>query len=59
MAGDVLVEQGRCAGVVGVVVGVDEVGHLVADAVCRRDLVDGALNVVADRRRGVEHHDAV
>ena len=58
-AGDVLVEQGRCAGVVGVVVRVDEVGDLVADAVCRRDLVDGPLDVVADRRGRVEQDDAV
>ena len=58
-AGDVLVEQRRRAGVVGVVVRVDEVSDLVADAVCRRDLVDGPLDVVADRGRRVEQHDAV
>src|ERR1700741_305668 len=38
---------------------VDEVLDLVADAVRRGDLVDRALDVVADRRRGVEHDDAV
>src|SRR6476469_1581225 len=32
---------------------------LVADAVGGCDLVDGALDVVADRRRRVEQHDAV
>ena len=58
-AGDVLVEQRGRAGVVGVVVRVDEVGDLVADAVGGGDLVDGALDVVADRRRRVEQHDAV
>ena len=58
-AGDVLVEEGRCAGVVGVVVRVDEMSDLVADAVGRRDLVDGPLDVAADRRRRVEQHDAV
>ena len=58
-AGDVLVEEERRATVVGMVVRVDEVGHLVADAVCRRDLVDGPLDVVADRRRRIEQDDAV
>src|SRR5919204_6728008 len=58
-ARDVLVEQRGRAGVVGVVVRVDEVCDLVADAVGGRDLVDGALDVVADRRRRVEQHDAV
>ena len=58
-AGDVLVEEERRAGVVGVVVRVDEVRDLVADAVRGGDLVDGALDVVADRRRRVEQHDAV
>ena len=58
-AGDVLVEQRGRAGVVGVVVGVDEVGDLVADAVGGGDLVHGALQVVADGRRRVEQDDAV
>ena len=59
-ADDVLVvEEGRRSAVVGVVVRVDEVGHLVADAVGRGDLVDGPPDVVADGRRGVEQHDAV
>ena len=58
-AGDVLVEQRGRAGVVGVVVRVDEVSDLVADAVGGRDFVDRPLDVVADRRRRVEHHDAV
>ena len=58
-AGDVLVEEGRRAGVVGVVVRVDEVRDLVADAVGRGDLVDGPLDVVADGRRRVEQDDAV
>jgi hypothetical protein len=58
-SGDVLVEQGGRACVVGVVVRVDEVGHLVADAVYRRDLVDRPLDVVADRRRRVEQDNAV
>jgi hypothetical protein len=45
--------------VVGVVVGVDEVGDGVADAVGGGDLVDGPLQVVADGRGRVEQHDAV
>jgi hypothetical protein len=57
-ARDVLVEEEGCAGMVGVVVRVDEVGDLVAHAVCRRDLVDGPLDVVADRRGRVEKDDA-
>jgi len=57
--GHVLVEQRRCADVVAVVVRVDEVVDLVADAVGSGDLVDRALDVVADRRRRVEQHDAV
>ena len=47
-AGHVLVEQRRRADVVGVVVGVDEVLDLVADAVRGGDLVDRALDVVPD-----------
>src|SRR6266550_2922878 len=58
-ARDVLVEEERRAGVVGVVMGVDEVLDLVADAVRSCDLVDGPLDVVADRRWRVEHDDAV
>ena len=58
-ARDVLVEQRGRADVVGVVVRVDEVLDLVADAVRGGDLVDRALDVVADRRRRVEHDDAV
>jgi hypothetical protein len=46
----VLVEEERRAGVVGVVVRVDEVVDLVADAVRGGDLVDRTLDVVADRR---------
>ena len=44
---------------VGVVMGVDEMVDLVADAVGGGDLVDGALDVVADRGRRVEQDDAV
>ena len=58
-AGDVLVEQERRAGVVGVVMRVDEVRDLVADAVRGGDLVDRPLDVVADGRRRVEQDDAV
>src|SRR5215211_88797 len=39
--------------------GVDEVRHLVADAVGGGDLVDGPLDVVADGRGGVEQDHAV
>ena len=58
-ARDVLVEQRGRAGVVGVVVRVDEVGDLVAHAVGGGDLVDGPLDVVADGGRRVEQDDAV
>src|SRR6266540_3297676 len=44
------------AEVVGVVVRVDDVGHLVGHAVGRRDLVDGALQVVPDGGGRVEQH---
>jgi hypothetical protein len=57
-AGHVLVEERSRADVVGVVVRVDEVGDLVAGAVRGRDLVDGAPDVVADRRRRVQQDDA-
>jgi hypothetical protein len=53
------VEQRGRAGVVGVVVGVDEVGDGVGDAVGGGDLVDGPLQVVADGRGGVEQDHAV
>ena len=58
-AGHVLVEQRRRTDVVGMVMRVDEVLDLVADAVRGGDLVDRALDVVPERRRGVEHDDAV
>jgi hypothetical protein len=45
--------------VVGVVVGVDQVRHSVADAVGGGDLVDRALQVVADGRGRVEQDHAV
>jgi hypothetical protein len=45
--------------VVRVMVGVDEVGDLVAHAVGFRDLVDRSLEVVPDARRGIEQDDAV
>jgi hypothetical protein len=38
---------------------VDEIVDLVADAVCGGDLVDGAPDVVPDRRRRVEQDDTV
>ena len=58
-ADDVVVEQEGRAGVVGVVVRVDEVGDLVGHAVGGGDLVDGPLDVVADGGRGVEQDHAV
>jgi hypothetical protein len=57
--GDVAVEQRGGAGVVGVVVRVDEVRDLVADAVGGGDLIHGALEVVTDGGRRVEQDDAV
>jgi hypothetical protein len=52
-------EQRRGAQVVGVVVRVDDVGHLVRHAAGRGDLVDGALQVVPDARGCVEQHHPV
>jgi hypothetical protein len=47
------------ADVVGLVVGVHQVGHLVGHAVVGADLVDGPLQVVPDGRGRVEQHHAV
>src|SRR6266550_7797412 len=58
-ARDVLAEQRRRATMIRVMVRVDEILHLVADAVGGGDLVYRALNVVADRRRCVEYHYAI
>jgi len=58
-ADHVPVEQRRRGGVVGVVVGVDQVGDPVGHAVGRGDLVDGPPQVAADGRRRVEQHHAV
>ena len=58
-ADDLVAEQRRRAPMIGVVVRVDEMRHLVADAVGGGDLVHRALNVVADCRRRVEQHNAV
>src|SRR5260370_24475089 len=58
-ANDVAVEQRGRAGVVGVVVGVDQVGHRVGHAVGGGDLVHGPPQVTADAGGRVEHHDAV
>jgi hypothetical protein len=58
-ADDAWVEQRGRAGVVVVVMGVDQVRHPVADAVGGGDLVDGPLQVVADGRGGVEQDHAV
>jgi hypothetical protein len=55
----VAAEQRRGAEVVGVVVGVDDVGHLAGHAVGGRDLVDGALQVVPDSGGRVEQHHPV
>ena len=54
-----LSKRERRAGVVGVVMRVDEVCDLAADAVRGGDLVDRPLNVVADGRGRVEQDDAV
>src|SRR5689334_4018290 len=58
-ADDVAAEQRGRAGVVGVVVGVDQVGDGVGRAVGGGDLVHGAAQVGADGRRRVEQHHAV
>ena len=55
---DVLEQRGGTA-VVGVVMGVDQVCHGVADALRGGDLVDGPPQVAADARRRVEQHHAV
>ena len=56
---DVLAEERGRAGMVGVMVGVDQICHLVAHAVGLGDLVDRTLEVVPDARRGIEEDDAV
>ena len=53
-ADHVAAEQRGRAGVVGVVVRVDEVGHRVAHALGGGDVVHGPLQVVADGRGRVE-----
>jgi hypothetical protein len=52
-------EQRRRADVVGVVMRVHDVRHLVRRARARRDLIDRALEVVADGRGRVEQHHAI
>ena len=56
---EIVAEQVGRAGVVGVVMGVDDVGHRVTQALGLRDLVHGPSQVVADGRRGVEQHHPV
>jgi hypothetical protein len=58
-ASDVPAKQRRRAGVIGVVMGIDEMRHLVADAMGGGDLIHGPLDVVTDARRRVEQDDAV
>jgi hypothetical protein len=58
-AHDVVAKQFRGSGVVGVVVGVDQMGHGVTDALGRRHLVHCPPQVVTDSRRGVEQHHPV
>ena len=52
-------EQRRRADMVGMVMRVDDVGHLVGHASAGRDLIDGALKVVPDGRGRVEQHHPV
>jgi hypothetical protein len=47
---DIVAEYGGRGGVVGVVMGVDEVRHRAADILGCGDLVHGPLQVVADAR---------
>ena len=56
---DDILEQERGRAVVGVVMGVDQVRHGVADALSGGDLIDGPPQVMADLRRRVEQHHAV
>jgi hypothetical protein len=58
-AGHVAPEQEGRAAVVGVMVGVDQVGHRIGHALGGGDLVHGAPQVVADRRGRVEQHHPV
>jgi hypothetical protein len=58
-ADDVPIEQRGRAGVVCVVVRVDEMGHPVAHSVDRGDLVHGPLDVVTKGGRRVEQDDPV
>ena len=54
-----VVEQRGGPAVVGMVVGVNQVRHGVADALGGRDLVDSPAQVVPDAGRCVEQHHAV
>jgi hypothetical protein len=58
-ANNVLAENRGRAGMVGVVVGVDEVGHLAAHAVGHGDFDHGSFEVVADARGCVKQHHAI
>ncbi len=53
-ASDVPVKQRGCPGVIGVVMRVDQVGHLVAYAIGHGNLIHGTLDVVTDGGRRVE-----
>ena len=55
---DVAAEQRRTTRVIGVMMRMDQMGHLVADTVSSSDFVYSPLQVVADGWRRVEQHDA-
>jgi hypothetical protein len=58
-ADHVAVEQRGCPSVIGVVMRIDEIGHLVADPVRGGDLVHGPLDVVPESGWSVEEDDSV
>ena len=58
-ADDVVAKQAGRSGVVGAVVGVDQMGHAVGHPFRGGDLVHGSAKVVADGGWGVEQRDSV
>src|SRR5580700_10705510 len=56
---DTSVKQRGCSGVIGVVVGVNEIGNLVADAVSDRNLIHGPLDVVSQSCGSVKQDDSI
>jgi translation elongation factor EF-Ts len=56
---EVVTEEVGSAGVIGMVMGVNQMGDFVADAFAFGDFVHRTAEIVADRRRGIEEDDAL